>query len=414
MNICMVTSSYPRFEGDIAGTFIRALAVHVARLGHQVHVVVPDDGLARRPPLRDEVSGVQVHRFAYAPLQRLRILGYAKSLEGDRHLKPLAYILILPYIMASSVRLQRVVRQFGCRLIHAHWILPSGPVAALIAACWRIPLVISAHGSDVYLAERSRFFRPVARWALSRAAWITACSSNLRERSIGLGAPPSRSLVIPYGVSVEDFEGKDGQGGVVRQSLAIAPADPVILAVGRLVYKKGFEYLVEALPCILERHPTTKLVIAGGGSLAAHLRARATALGVDHALRLPGQIASTDVSSYMAAADVVVIPSITDDSGNVDGLPNVALEAMAAGRAIVATTVGGLAEVIADGKNGLLVPERSPEAIAAAVNTLLSSPDLRVSLGCQAREMVRRDLSWGSVACRFVQLYEQAMSAFVA
>jgi glycosyltransferase involved in cell wall biosynthesis len=399
----MLTSSYPRYEGDIAGTFVKSLATHIADQGHEVHVLAPDDGRGDGRP--SDPGGVVEHRFAYAPHPRLRVMGYARALGGDQRLHPLAYPMLLPYAASAFARLSTVAERFGCDLVHAHWVLPSGPIAAAAAAAIGRPLVVSLHGSDVYVAERNAAFAAITGVALRRAAAVTACSRDLRDRAIRLGARPERCRVVPYGVDPTGFAADDAAGLALRRRLGIAPSTRLVLAFGRMVPKKGFEHLVDAMPSLLERQPAARLLLGGGGVLYDELRARADALGVGPAVVMPGRIAWTDVPSYLAAADVCVLPSVTDAKGNVDGLPNVALEAMAAGKPLVATRVGGLPDVIEDGRNGLLVEPGAPGALADAVGRLLASPDEARRLGAEARRRVEARLSWSAVAAEVVELY---------
>jgi len=412
VKICMLASSYPRYEGDIAGTFVKSLAASLVASGQEVHILAPDDGPLGPTARRADPAGVIEHWFAYAPLQRLRVLGYAKSLEGDRRLRRLAYLMIVPYVIAASARLRSLAVRYRYDLIHAHWALPNGPIAATAARYLHRPLVISLHGSDVYVAEKTRPFRAVAGWGLKQADWVTACSLNLRLRAIKLGAEQDRAVVIPYGVSPAAFERNEPAELGLRRSLGIAESDPLVLALGRLVYKKGFEYLVDAMPKVLEGSPAAKLVLAGDGYLAQELRARAETLQIDKAVRMPGRVPSNQVPTYMAAADVFVVPSVTDVSGNVDGLPNVVLEAMGAGKAVVATRVGGIPEVIANGDTGLLVDERSPDGLARAILHFLANPEERSGCGARARRLVEQELNWTVVAQRFVDVYRAAIAQY--
>ena len=408
MNVCMLASSYPRFEGDIAGTFVRSLAIALVQLGHEVHVVMPDDG---NPIGRQDTGGVVEHRFRYAPNQRLRVLGYARALEGDRRLRRIAHAMIVPFALAGALRLGAVARRSRAEIIHAHWLLPSGPIAMGVAQATHRPLVISLHGSDVYLAEKQQLYRPVAAWALSRAARVTACSGDLRERSLGLGARVDRTDVIPYGVSPEFFTGRASAGQQLRQSLGFDADDPIVLCLGRLVYKKGFEHLIEAFPRVLAKYPRAKLVIAGDGYLAGEFYERIKRLQIDRSVKMPGQVSWKAVGTYLSMCDVFVVPSVTDATGNVDGLPNVALEAMASGKPVVATRVGGLPDVIVDEETGLLIEQKSPAAIFQAIDRLLGDPAVGQRLGQNAREFVVERLSWAAVAQRFVSTFEDALEA---
>ncbi len=400
----MLTSSYPRFEGDIAGTFVESLAVEIARLGHDVHVLMPDDGT----PPRAGSPGVHEHRFPYAPHDRLRVMGYAKALEGDRRLRYPAYAMAAPYALAGFAWLEKLTARHGCDVVHAHWVLPNGPIGAAVARALARPFVISLHGSDVYLAEKAPPLGAIAGWALGAADVVTACSPDLRRRAVELGAAPARARVVLWGASPERFVGREEPARRLRERLGIGPDVPVVLALGRLVYKKGFSYLIRAMPEIRRRAPGAVLVLAGSGVLAGELAALADQLGVADAVQMPGLVPSTEVPTYMAAADVFALPSIADDAGNVDGLPTAMLEAMAAGLPIVATDAGGIAEVLADGEHGRLVPQRSAVALAEAVGGLLAAPAERARMGRAARQLIEQRLNWAAVARTFVELYREA------
>jgi len=175
------------------------------------------------------------------------------------------------------------------------------------------------------------------------------------------------------------------------------------------VRKKGFEHLIDAWARV-ETSPAAILAIAGDGDLRDELRERARAAGVASRVFFLGNLSQDDVGAYLGAADVVVIPSIRDDSGNVDGLPNIVLEALSAGAAVVATTAGGIGTVVDHERTGLVVPERRPDAIADAVQRLASSPALRSSLGEAARHMVETRFGWGHTAERFEAAYRRAVA----
>jgi glycosyltransferase involved in cell wall biosynthesis len=406
LKVGMITSSYPRFEGDIAGTFVRSLAEQVASLGHEVHVLAAYDPALREPP-----SSVQVHRFRYAPWDSWYRIGYAKSLESDVALRKEVYPLLPLYAMAASAGLYRWHRRVRFDVIHAHWVVPGGAIGALVAALTGVPLVVSLHGSDVFVVERNVLAGWAARWAFRLAREVTSCSSDLLERAQRHGLSPAKSRLVPYGVDHQRFR-KDEQAGLaLRQELRIAPEAPVVLALGRLVYKKGFEYLVRAMPDIVQQFPQARVVIAGGGPLRHDLKQLAAELGVAQHLVMADTVRWDDTVRYFNMADVFVVPSIRDHQGNVDGLPNVVLEAMACGKPLVASRVAGIPQVLVDGENGLLIDEKDHRGIAAAVVRLLASPALAHSCGQANRQKMEQELTWRSIAVQMVELYEGAIAA---
>jgi glycosyltransferase involved in cell wall biosynthesis len=176
-----------------------------------------------------------------------------------------------------------------------------------------------------------------------------------------------------------------------------------VFAFGRLVEKKGFRYLVEASADLGDR---LTVAIAGEGDAMASLARRARELGAP--VRLVGRLDRMETAAALSEADVVVVPSVVDAAGNVDGLPNTLLEAMAAGRPVVASRVAGIPDVVTDGVNGLLVPEKDPRALGAALVRLIDDAATRARLGQAARRTAVTRLGWDTAAAAFEECYVQA------
>ena len=196
----MVTTSYPRFEGDSVGTFMDPIAHSVAARGHEVHVVAPWHPLVARPA---EERGVHLHFYRYAPFPSLNVFGYAASMRADVSLRGAAYAAAPLALAAGWHAARRIARRHRATVMHGHWVVPGGVTAAMAAPT--LPLVISLHGSDVYVAETLAPARAAARQAFRRAGYVTACSDDLARRAIALGAAPDRIETVPYGVDVERF-----------------------------------------------------------------------------------------------------------------------------------------------------------------------------------------------------------------
>jgi glycosyltransferase involved in cell wall biosynthesis len=242
-----------------------------------------------------------------------------------------------------------------------------------------------------------------------RAGAVTACSQDLADRAIAIGAAADRMAVVPYGVDVARFKPAPGARESLRAGLGIPLEAPLIFTAGRLVRKKGFEYLIDALPRVRSATPV-RLAIAGGGDLAEELRARARGAGVADRVHFLGNVPQDAVGAWFAAADVAVVPSVRDDSGNVDGLPNTVLEALASGTPLVSTPAGGIGSVIENGRTGVLVAERDPAALADAIAALLADPIQRAVLGRHGRALVEQRFGWDAVAAQFVTAYGRALA----
>ena len=406
MNIAVLTSSYPRYPGDGVGSFVKSLVESLVALDHEVYVLAPYDP-AVRPDAPSAERGPRLQRFRYVWPDRLALVGHARSLEADVRLKPAAFGLIPFWSLAAGAHLARTVRRHPIDVIYAQWILPSGLVGAAVAQLTGRPLVIHLHGSDVFVAAGNPLFRSLARWSFARAAGVIACSQDLRRRAVDIGLQPDKSHVVPYGVDTARYRPGtvDDQ---LRTGLGVPAGAPLVMAMGRLVHKKGFEFLIRAAPEVATAFPNVRFLIAGDGDLAEPLVALANDLGVGDHFLFPGHLPWQEGHRYLQLADILVVPSVVDARGNVDGLPNVLLEAMATGCPLVASHVAGIPDVIRDGENGLLVPEKDPGALAAAITQLLRSPDLRRAVGSAARRTASTELDWSRTALRVAAVLQAA------
>ena len=402
----LVTSSYPRFPGDNTGSFMEPIAQGLAARGHDVHVVAPWHPRITRT---DRDGGVRYHFYRYAPEWFPQTFGYAGALKADVHLR-LSAVLATPLAVAAGIRTaRRVARAVGATVLHGHWVVPGGFMVRM-AGLAPLPVVISLHGSDVYVAERHAPVGAAARWAFRGAAWVTACSADLRDRAVALGANAARCDVLPYGVDARRFAPAPEARVACRAQLGVDPSTPIVFTAGRLVRKKGLEYLVDGTVPLARRWPSLRVVIAGGGDLEDELRARARHAGVAGHVVFLGPISQADMPRWLAAADVVAVPSVRDDAGNVDGLPNVVMETLASGTPLVATPAGGIASVVEDGRTGRLVPERDAEALARAIGSVLADPASARDLGRAARQLVNDRYTWEHVAERFEHIFDLVAS----
>ncbi len=352
----------------------------------------------------EDGGGVDVATFRYAP-ERYEVLGYGRTLEADERVRGTAKLVTPLYGIGLRQAMRRLLARERFDLVHAHWIVPNGLIAA--AAVGETPLAIGLHGSDVFLAEKPGL-RTLARRTLARSRLLTGCSPELVERVRALGFPAERSRVIPYGVDVTTFAPDPERRGIWRAKLGVPERAPLLLGVGRMATKKGFQVLLEALPGLFAARPDAHVVLAGAGDLWE----RFAALGAQWPgrLHLPGKVLRDTLPDLFRAADLFVLPAVHDALGNVDGLPNVILEAMASGLPVVASGISGIPLAVADGQTGRLVPEKDPEKLLAAVLELLGDPGLARAMGESGRRKAETELTWDAIAARYREGYTAALS----
>lgn len=270
--------------------------------------------------------------------------------------------------------------------VHAYFAHTPAAVAERAASLLGVPFGFSVHASDARKVEAAEL---AAR--LGAAACVVACNPDVAADLALLGGHPD---LIPHGVDLRRFSVLPAADGPLR-----------LLAVGRLVAKKGFDTLVEAVSRLAVPF---SLRIVGAGPERDRL-CEAIARGrLGDRIRLVGPLTHFELPAEYANAHVVVVPSVEDDDGDRDGLPNVVLEALASKRAVVASDVGAIAAAIHDGQTGLLVAPGDPLALRDAIARLARDPDRRERLGRAGRELVERRFELGRCAASFVRRLELA------
>ncbi len=402
LDLVFLTQTFPRSEEDTAGPFIRDLARGLVRGGDRVRVLAPHTaGLGARW----SEQGVEIETFRYAP-ESFEVLGYGRSLEADESVKGRAALVAPLYALAARRAVRRAIAERRPDLVQAHWIVPNA--VSVAGTTGDVPLAIGLHGSDVFLAEKA-LLRLASRRALARATLLTGCSPELVERIERLGPIGGRALsrVIPYGVDTGAFSPDRSRRRIWRERLGIVDDAALVLGVGRMATKKGFHVLLEALPALFARHPAAHVVLAGGGDRLAEFRAASRPWS--DRVHFPGSVLRDTLPDLYRAADVFVLPAVHDAQGNVDGLPNVILEAMASGLPVVASGISGIPLAVEPGRSGLLVEENAPSALAAALDALLADAPRRRAMGERGRAKTVAELTWDAVAAAYRRAYVDAI-----
>jgi glycosyltransferase involved in cell wall biosynthesis len=394
LRILLISQGFPKYVGDSTAPFMAPIVAGLVARGHSVDVVLP-----HHPEFRYPVSdGLRFERYRYSPTDRLSPWGFGGSLTGTSRVSPRAAIFLPSVAVSLHRRVSKLLSSRRYDVVHAHWLVPNAWLAAGPATKHGVPLVVTLHGSDVAMAERTKLLRRLAKRTLSAAGAVTAVSDDLALRVERLGADPKTLNTVHLGVDTEAFAPRDVEPGI-RARLG-APTDALlVIAVGRLVEKKGFRYLIEAAGRVDGVH----LAIIGDGDLRAPLEATARSSGAS--TTFTGNLDHPAVSDAVCAADVIAVPSVWDAAGNVDGLPTTLLEALSAGRPVIASAIAGIPEVVTDGANGLLVPEKDVDSLVEALTKLRDQPQLRHQLGQEARRRAVRDLDWAATAKAFEEAY---------
>jgi rhamnosyl/mannosyltransferase len=364
LRVVQIGKYYPPHIGGIE-THLQALCDGLKE-SHDMQVFVAGD---RRRDVDTIVDGVAVHR-----------LGIQFKIAGA------------PVCPTMPWKIRRA----GADIVHIHLPNPAG-VLALLASGYRGPLVATWHSDVVRQRRLAKMFEPIQRRFLANCDALIATSPNYVESSPDLSRLRKRTVIIPYGIAVEEFRDSPASALAIRS----ARSGPLLLAVGRFVYYKGFEFLIRAM-----KQVEATLLLIGDGPLLNPLQNLANELGVASRIEFLGEMQPREVVPYYHAADLFVLPSIARS----EAFGIVQLEAMACGKPVVNTDLAsGVPFASRDGVTGLTVEPANADALAIAVNRLFADPQLRIKYGEAARRRVQSEFTIDVMVQRIRDLYEAVL-----
>ena len=297
----------------------------------------------------------------------------------------------------------RRAREGGFDLIHAHRVIPDGVAAALLGRELNIPVVCTAHGSDVNeYPERSVTARRTTQWALKHFQRLITVSDRLRQRVVELGG--ERHVEVVYnGADSALFQQRDRMEA--RKRLQLPTNRRIIVFVGRLTRVKAIPTLLTAIRKM--RSGPCHLYLVGGGELRDELVRLASELGIADRCTFVGDQPHEKIPDWLSAADCLVLCSTSE------GFPAIIPETMMCHTPIVATRVGGIPEIVRDGETGLLVPPSDAFSLTHAIEQMLTDEDLRERIKSRAGSIAKANFTWAANAKKTLAIYEDAVAAFV-
>lgn len=386
LRILIVTKVFPNAVEPLAAAFNRQQFAALARLAdvHLMAVVHWFPGAALAPGKTWAGKLARLPAFEWMDglfVQHPRVLHLPRV---DYQVAPALYVASLwPHVRKLRGRVDVVLGSFA-------W--PDGAASVLLGRLLGVPAAVYALGSDINVAPDIPGVGALLRRTLPRAVRVIAVSRDLAGKAIALGADPARTVAIPNGVDRALFRPRDR--AAARVALGERPDGKWILFVGRLEPAKGVGELLAAFRTIAQEEPTARLALVGDGSLIGRCR--------DEAARLQGRIVVAggrplpEVAGWMAATDVLALPSYNE------GTPNVVLEALASGRRVVATSVGGIPDIVRSPAFGELVPPRDVAALTAALRRALAAPADAEAISAEST------ITWDESAARLLEVLRAA------
>lgn len=386
--LLLLTSSFPSSPNDETCGYIRDFARSISADFDVLILAPPDRSAVHWPP--DTFSLMRSRSLLPPRFDPLNAGEDLNHLASGSLLAKLAALLSVFCFLGRAL-----VLALRADAICSHWMVPSGLVGALISRMFRKPHIVVEHSGALHLLSRMRGGKPISQFIIAGSDRVITVSSDLKRKLMALCPEAIHKVdVIPMGVTV--------RSGPRFPAAAANKSIRTILFTGRLTGIKGLDVLLKAMSGL----DGLRLIVAGEGESRDELENMARTLAVD--ARFVRRIGAADRDQLLATCDVVVVPSRVLADGRTEGTPVSCLEAMAAGRAVIASRVGGLAEVIVDGKNGLLFDPEDHRLLKEKLVLVLKDESLRLKLGDNARRSCS-GYDWASIGPRYGQVINNAL-----
>lgn len=393
MRVLILSWEYPpRIVGGL-GRHVYHLATTLASRGVNVHVVTKDHPDA---PEYEKSEGVHIYR----------VVNYPPDIQQEDWVPWTLQFNVA--LLEKSVALLNDIQKFN--VIHAHdWLVAHA--AASLKHAYKLPLVATIHATEYgrhqgHLPEpMNKLIHQIEWWLTFESARTICCSRYMQEQITRIfELPPDKVDVIPNGIDFEAFR-NDVSVDLFKRKY-VPEGDKLVFFVGRLVYEKGVQTVIEAMPRILDKVPNVSFVVAGSGPHLNQLKGLVSELGLQEKITFAGHVDSTDLSAFYTCADLTVVPSLYEPFGMV------VLESMAMNTPTIVADTGGLSEIVVHEETGLKFEPGDSQSLADAMLRILTDGALSERITADARSFMGEQYSWNRIAERTVEVYRNAEKGY--
>ncbi|MCW8038278.1 MULTISPECIES: glycosyltransferase [Acinetobacter] len=395
--ILVLASTYPRWSGDHEPGFIHELS---KRLTSEFNVIalVPD---AVDSDVDGVLDGVEVIRYRYAPKGLQSLVnngGIVNNLKTYRW----KWLLIPGFILGQYLAIRKILKEHKIDVIHAHWLIPQGWIACILAQAYKIPFVVTSHGGDLFGLQGNTLTK-VKKIVAEQATAMTVVSQAMEEYLAQVSIKPKILQVIPMGVDLKNR---------FTPNLKVRRNTHELLFVGRLVPKKGLNYLLLALPHLLKEHPNLNLNIAGFGPEELILKQQVKALGLKNHVKFLGALAQEQLPELYQKATLFVAPFVRADNGDQEGLPVALMEAIGTGCPAIVGHVAGIEDLLGAEIQQIAVNPSNTQELVNAISEALKYPAIAQARAIHIRKNAIDLIDWESISKKYANILHMSIACF--
>jgi glycosyltransferase involved in cell wall biosynthesis len=388
ISLLVTTSTFPRWKNDTEPNFVYELSRRLTN-DFEVFVLCP---YANGSKEYEETDNMKIYRYKYLPFG-MGTLAYDGGIVPKLNKNKLYYLQVPFFLLFQLLAIRRIIKKHRISIIHAHWLIPQGFLAVSYKKLFnkKIKILTTIHGTDIYgLNSLSR----MKQFVLQGVDALTVVSTAVKNEVEKLGYQ-KEIWAYPMGINTAHFH-PDMKDVHVKEKYEVQ--GDLLLFVGRLVEQKGIRYLLEAMPAVLNKFPSSKLMIIGDGMLKDKLIQIAKDLKIENSVIFTGPLPHADLAAYYATADVFIGPSLSEGFGLVFA------EAMSCGIPVIATDLPAISDIVKDNETGCIVKQRNSDQISDKIIQLLSNRDKLNAMKMKARDYVVQNFDWEMVAARYAEL----------
>jgi glycosyltransferase involved in cell wall biosynthesis len=395
MKIVYISTAFPRSREDRINPWLFETVKRLKEENCEIIVFTSSyKGIKQK-----NLDGIKIYRFRYLP-KKIEILTHDVAVP-ERIKMGLKYkLMVLPYIIFGFLNSKWFSLKEKFDIIHVHWPFPHIIFGIVMKIIKRKPLICTFHGGEiVFLENLPNIFKKIFIYFLKFSDFFTVNSSFTKDKllKISKGILKEKIQIIPFGTTVEDFF----NGNFLKKE----DKKIRILFAGRLIERKGVHILLRAFKKVVECFENVELIIAGDGPWRKKLEDLTFELGIKEKVIFKGHLNKNELEEEYKKADIFVLPSIHDEKGDTETLGVVLIEAMEFNVPVIATNVGGIPDIVKDGYNGILVPEKDINALSDAIIKLMKDKKLRENLSRNAKTYIKEKFSWDKIIKDLKEIY---------
>jgi glycosyltransferase involved in cell wall biosynthesis len=396
ISVLVLTTSFPLDSTIAVGIHVIEKCRHLVKNGINVKVIAPHHTGGKR---KEVIDGIAIRRFRYFFPAKWQRLAYGAGIPTNIKNSLFAKIQLPFLLIAFFISTVKEIKHYN--IIHCHWAI-AGLIGVIAGKLYNKRVVLMMHGAEVFVLGKN----PILKFVLKNVDYLISNSTFTEKKTLEV-YPVANHQVISPGVDIKRFYPQKKIPNL-RKILNISEEDIFILAIGKFIPRKGFEYLIKAFNIIANKRKITniKLRIGGRGPLKKKYETMIKEYGLNSCISFLGYIKDEEIPSYYTEADIFVLPSIIDDRGDTEGLGVVLLEALACQTPCIASKVGGILDVIQKGENGFLVEQKNPVDLVGKILNLAQDENLRKKMGKRGSKNVLEKFNWNSIAIENIYIYE--------